>query len=451
MQRLTDIIADSGLPTPYDDATLLTEYQNAGHDPADVIYLSLGETWSEVAPGLRKTLSGGIPLHSHGYILSPYGLPALHRALRSYITDTHDLAGVADLGVDYEVAVSQSSTRTAMFHFGRLLAEENAASAEHRPIAITSSPGWDHAGVYTALGFDMRYFPLSPRSGYQPDAEEIEALLSQARKDTQGPVLLIINAQHNPSGVNWARETVHAMVRAALDTGSCLLIDDAFYGVHDPDVRPTNALRILLDEVRDLPLGRRPRWLAVRSLGKQFNSNGWGIGAMTGPVDTLTPLLTRLLPQHTYVSAVPLQAAMAEWLRDPSCNSYLAEQRALYAAKRKEITRRLTHEFGYPDEAFSAGNCTSYMLMRIPPWYHDSPDSETDYRTYCLWRTGVLLGEAHMTTPGRPLNDSNGYIRFYLGPPQETLTDALDRMKAAELTWKGTEATERLTSSTRIA
>lgn len=438
MQNLTDIIADSGLPTPYDDATLLTAYQNAGHDPADVIYLSLGETWSQVAPGLRKALSGDVPLYSHGYILSPYGLPALHRVLRSYITDTHDLAGVADLGVDYEVAVSQNSTRTAMFHFGRLLTEEGGASAGHRPIAIASSPGWDYAGVYTALGYDMRYFSLSPESGYQPDAEEAAALVSQARKDTRGPVLLIINAQHNPTGANWDPETVRAMIRTAVGTGGRLLIDDAYYGVHDPDIRPTNALRILLEEVKDLPPGRRPRWLAVRSLGKQFNSNGWGIGAMTGSVDTITPLLTRLLPQHTYVSAVPLQAAMAEWLEDPSCGTYLAEQRALYAAKRKRVARHLTHEFGYPDHAFFAGECASYLLMRVPPWYHDSPDSGTDYRTYCLRQAGVLLGEAHMTTPGRPRNDAHGYVRFYLGPPQRTLTEALDRMQAAGLTWNRT-------------
>ncbi|MFG2883233.1 pyridoxal phosphate-dependent aminotransferase [Streptomyces sp. NPDC048297] len=401
-----------------------------------MIYLSLGETWSQAAPGLRDALAADLPAHCHGYVLSPYGLPDLHRLLRTYIARDHGLDAVAVPGTDYEVAVSQNSTRNAMFHFGRWLRENTPTPAGGRPIALCSTPGWDYPGVYTALGYEMRCFPLDPLTGYQPDPQEVAQLLRQARRDTDGPLLLIVNAQHNPTGANWDPDTVHFMIRAAIDTGADLLIDDAYYAVHNPDIAPTNTLRILLEELSALPPARHPRWLAVRSLGKQFHCNGWGIGALTAAPHTLTQLLTRLLPQYTYVSAVPLQAAMARWLQSPTSERYLAQQRSEYAAKRAEVTRLLTGSLGYPRTAFFPGECASYLLLRIPPWYQGTArGSQEDFRLHCLYRSGVLLGEAHMSTPGRPANDSQGYVRLYLGPPQPVLTEALERMRAAGLVW----------------
>jgi len=71
-----------------------------------VIYLSVGETWTQAAPGLIAALAHGLPRSCHGYILSPHGLPALQRVLREYVARTHLLSGAFRPGVDYEVAVS---------------------------------------------------------------------------------------------------------------------------------------------------------------------------------------------------------------------------------------------------------------------------------------------------------------------------------------------------------
>ncbi|WPO70456.1 pyridoxal phosphate-dependent aminotransferase [Streptomyces sp. KN37] len=436
MRDVKDLVGDEGLPNPYDDAGILRRYREAGGDLSEVIYLSLGETWCRAAPGLRNALAASLPPHCHGYSLSPYGFPALHSVLRTYITDTHQLETVAELGTDYEVAVSQCSTRNAMFHFGRLLVEESQEANAGKRIVIASTPGWDYTGVYTALGFEMRYFNVTSHTSYQPDHEEIHGLLRKARGDTDGPVLLVVNAQHNPTGANWYPSTVRAMIRSAVATGACILVDDAYYAVHNPDTTPTNTLRILLEELNPLPLEHRPRWLAVRSLGKQFHCNGWGIGALTAGSETVERLVTHLLPQYTYVSAIPLQAAMAAWLCDVSSETYLARQRAEYAAKRLHVTRRLTHDLGYPQSAFFPGECAAYLLMRIPPWCARGPHGEPrDFRVHCLARTGVLLGEAHMTTPGRLPNDSRGYVRLYLGTAPEVLDEALVRIREAGLTW----------------
>ncbi|MEU1053957.1 hypothetical protein [Streptomyces sp. NPDC005876] len=71
------------------------------------------------------------------------------------------------------MAVSQNSTRNAMFHFGRLLWEDSRATAGRKAAVIASTPGWDYAGVYTALGFEMRTFDVDSRTHFRPDHQDV--------------------------------------------------------------------------------------------------------------------------------------------------------------------------------------------------------------------------------------------------------------------------------------
>ncbi|WP_407566335.1 pyridoxal phosphate-dependent aminotransferase [Streptomyces sp. 184] len=407
---------------------MLDRHQSCGGSHDELIYLSLGESWEGPPAALREAL-GRVAPYEHGYILTPYGLPALQDALRTYIPATHGL-DPRGLHRDYDVAVSQSSTRSAMFDFGRLL---RLKRPEGRPVLVCSTPGWDYPGVYASpsLGFEVRRFTLPPEHGYQPEVAEVAEILRRARRDTDGPVLLAINAQHNPTGADWSPQTVRAMIRAALATGACLLLDDAYYAVHAPGTTPTSAPAILLDELAALPEGDRPLWLGVRSLGKQFRCNGWGIGAATAAPATLEAL-AQLLTERSYVTAVPAQAAMAAWLADDACDAYLEAQRAAYEARRRQSVRLLADVLGYPPHGYVAGRCGAYLLARIPPAF-DVPG--TDFRELVLRRCGVLLGEAHMSSPGTARNASGSRIRVYLGGGAADLDEAITRMAKEGLMW----------------
>lgn len=441
MPALRDIAGPLGEPTPYKDVPLLADHEKDGHPPA--VRLNLGEAHQAPHPSLVAAMQS-LPAHAHGYLMTPYGSPVLREVLRPYITTTHRLHRISELGVDYDVASCAGHTRSVMADFGRLLIEESdrvrrgsplrggvrALVRGSRPIAVISDPAWDYAGVLAPAGYDMRTFSVRREGQYQPDVTEVTEVLARARRDTTGPVLLAVNAQNNPTGANWRPEVVRGMIRAALAADAAVLIDDAYYGVVDPGVVPTSALAILLEELRGLTPAARPRWLAVRSLGKQFACNGWGVGAQTASPDTLR-LLGELLTRRTYPGG-PLEPAMAAWLSSPDSRRFLDHHNERLATKRAEAGRLLADELRYPPSGFYTGQCATYLLLRVPPWV---TGWGLDYRRLVLKRTGVLLGEARMSTPGRPERFQGDHVRLYLGAPEEVVTGALKSMASAGLTW----------------
>ncbi|WMI61453.1 pyridoxal phosphate-dependent aminotransferase [Streptomyces rochei] len=422
----TRSVLDSGaLPNDHEDARLIRLYEEQGGEVRDLIYLSLGETWTAVAPGLAASLADPLPAHVHGYTLSPYGLPALRDGLRAYITRTHQLLGA--VAAPYDVAVSQSGTRAAMSDFGRLLLSDGAPS-DGAPTALAPAPGWDYSGVLTPLGYRMRFYTLAPAQGWQPDPEEVASLLKRAGRGC----LLVLNPQHNPTGANWAADRVESIIGAAAAHHAAVLLDDAYYALHAPGEQPTNALRILVEE---MPRTSAP-WLATRTLGKQFHCNGWGLGALTSRPAILAEL-ARYTQERSYGCALPLQAAMATWLRKEEADAFLEGLRREYAAARRQVADRLRRDLGFPPDAVHVGTCSAYLRFRVPTRFVRD-GSEAHYRRLCV-AAGVLPGAGSMTVPadapsGR-LGPPAAYVRLFLGQPGHVLDEALDRLARAGLGW----------------
>ncbi|VTP62565.1 aspartate aminotransferase [Serratia rubidaea] len=165
MQSPDDILNSGSLPNPLTDAQLI-------HDcalPDSLIYLSLGETWTPPPDGLTAALQR-LPAHTHGYTLSPYGLPALRQILKSYITRTHQLP--ADGA--YDVAVSQAGTRTAMANFAEyLLSRHNGPQS-----VLVPDPGWDYSGIFAPMGFTVHRYPMLAEQDWQPVPEQLTPLMT---------------------------------------------------------------------------------------------------------------------------------------------------------------------------------------------------------------------------------------------------------------------------------
>ncbi|MDF0531167.1 pyridoxal phosphate-dependent aminotransferase [Tsukamurella sp. 8F] len=418
MQAPADILDSGSLSNRMEDARMIADYQAAGSNIDELIYLSLGETWADTPPGLVAALAD-IPNHANGYQLTPYGLPALRNVLREYIIRTHDLDDVTPGWFD--VSVSQCGTRSAMADFGQFI----RSCTPKRRVALVPEPGWDYPGVLAPLGFSVRTYPLTQRQDWQPDTEAVEEMI-RTSPDTG---LLVLNPQHNPTGSDWTPSVVARLLDLAEERGVAVLLDDAYYAVHTPGTAPTNALRILLSERRTQP------WLAVRTLGKQFRCNGWGLGALTGRPETLG-ILAAIAHRRYYGSAVPLQAAMASWLADPESDRYIEQLGDHYVRTRDQVHSRLVGDLGFPDHAVSPGTCTSYLRFQVPPSFAADHDEDA-YRRLCL-AAGVLPGRGSMTAPSRHggNDDRSSWVRIHLGHPPQVLDDAFDRLLATGLGWK---------------
>ncbi|MEV6983648.1 pyridoxal phosphate-dependent aminotransferase [Sphaerisporangium sp. NPDC051017] len=432
-----EVIAAPDLPTGFTDVAMMHRYLDAGSPAGDIIYLGFGETWTNVAPGLAAALATPLPSHSHGYVISQYGLPRLQRILRSYISATHRLPSGIEAGRDYEVAATSGGTRNTMFDFLRMLRNDPTVGAVDRPdqtpVLVAPLPGWGYAGIADSLGYRTRFLPLRDDEGCQPSLEAFDELLDSVMADPRHKLaVVVINAQHSPTAINWPADTVRHLIRRTLHAGAAVLIDDAYYAVHDPGLTPTSALRLLLEELEHAPPAARRRWLAVRSLGKQFHCNGWGLGAATADPATLDTLLNTIQLHRGFAAAVPLQEAMGTWLENPEAQHYLDHMNQQYAAKRAAIGEFIRRNLAYPPDACQLGECTAFLRMKIPfPGPRDGESLEA-FREECLNRTGVLLGiDRWATDPSGAAAQEPANFRVFLGPPQEVLIEALARLAAA--------------------
>ncbi len=429
-ETIEQLLRDEVLPNHLPDVAWLLTYLDNDCPHGDPIILSLGETWSQAPAQLTHLLSRSSQF-VHGYQLSMYGLPAFRRVLRDYMIRSQHLP----LHTPFEVAATWSGTRSMMFDYGRLL---RAQQTDRRtPVVLVSAPGWDYAGVFEPLGFKMCYLKLRPEAGFYPSVDEYVGLVESIEQDPgQYLALVVINAQHNPTGVNWDQQLVQQLIRTAIHAGAAILLDDAYYAVHSPRIQPTSALKMLLQELADVADSQaQQRWLAVRSLGKQFHCNGWALGAVASHPATLDRLVNEFRVQHQYNYLGVLQQAMARWLSDPASDAFLHTVRESYEQKRALLDVLFQTRLNYPRQAYHLGECTSYLLFAIPEVYTRQPDGVRQYLHDCFIHTGVLFSDPWLLPRvGDTLGGVN-YVRMYLGPDLEVLEAAVERMARAGLTY----------------
>ncbi|CAF4379672.1 unnamed protein product, partial [Adineta steineri] len=111
-------------------------------------------------------------------------------------------------------------------------------------VAVSFQPGWDYTGVYESLKMKVLHLPLTPRTEFVPDLKEWSKYLDEQKPEKID--LVIINTQHNPTGKQWSPDVVNFLMDLAWKHESYLLIDDAYYCVHDPRVEIVNTLKIWL-------------------------------------------------------------------------------------------------------------------------------------------------------------------------------------------------------------
>ncbi|WP_394846242.1 aminotransferase class I/II-fold pyridoxal phosphate-dependent enzyme [Pendulispora brunnea] len=445
-ETLESLLEDDVLTSRMPDVGLLTRYLKDGCPHGAPICMSFGETWNQVAPGLVTRVTSE-PRHVHGYQLSMYGLPVLRRTVRDYLIEDHGLAGVAETGRDFEVAVTWSGTRSAMFDFGRLLLDRgDVASASRTPVVLAAGPSWDYEGALAPLGYRVRYHALRPETGFRPSLEEVHAVLDRIDANPEERLaMVVINAQHNPTAVNWDADFVSALIRIAMDRKAAILVDDAYFAVHDEGVSATSALRLLLCELatrRDPDA--RCRWLAVRSLGKQFHCNGWGLGGMVADPAILDLLVNRYRLHNSLMYGGVHQHAMADWLRAPESRQFLRNQQRLYTEKRRFIGEFMKARLHYPEAAVHLGKTTSYIMFAAPKAYASIPEGLDRFKMDCFRDTGVLFAPAWPWPYAAGTQHHLPYLRMFIGADFDAIRVALRRLADAGFHYDARQRSSRV-------
>jgi aspartate/methionine/tyrosine aminotransferase len=422
---LVDQLFDEVTPINLKEVQLLKKYIIEGSKHGDVIFLSMGESWSRPDEYLLKHLVAA-PDYSHGYQLSQYGLPAFRQKAKEYLLRSNQIT--SEIHSSVEVAAVWSGTKNRMYTYGKYLADHYFEKSEK--IAIVYKPSWEYGEVLSSLGYTIKYFELG--KDLLPNPLDFQKYI-ESKKIKKA--LLVINAQHNPTGVMWPTNIVGDMVSISEKKNIALLIDDTYYGIVLPGVIPTSTLSCTVSKPR-YAQGLLP-WLLVRSLGKESNTNGWGIGVQAAHPTILEQLIQNYVPIHGYNTAGLFQYSFSQWLLTKEHSEFLDMQNKKIAHNRGIIENALVNRFGYSYDDFIVGQCSPYFLFKIPLPYQELGEEGATFFLNDFINHGIIMSSIRQraTHTVGEVNDLDKFIRVYIAPGEGKILDLVDRLEAIGFTY----------------
>lgn len=265
---------------------------------------------------------------------------------------------------------------------------------------VIFSPFYENYSADTILcGAEPIYVPLIPPK-FCFDKEELR------RAFEKRPKALILCHPSNPAGKVFTREELTYIAQLAEEFDTYVITDEVYeHIVYEPNEYIYFA---------SLP-GMRKRTICCSSLSKTYSITGWRIGYIIAPKEIIE-ICKKVHDFLTVGAAAPLQKAASEGLKFD--DSYYREFQKMYTRKRNLFLQGLREaglEFYEPQGAY-------YVLVDISKFGYSS-DLE-----FCKW----LIREIGVAAvPGSSFFKENvqNYIRFHFAKKDETLKEALRRLK----------------------
>lgn len=265
---------------------------------------------------------------------------------------------------------------------------------------IVFSPFYENYTADTVLcGADPIYVPLHPPT-FHFDRDELR------RAFEQRPKALVLCNPSNPTGKVFTRDELLYIAALAEEFDTFVITDEVYeHMVYTPNVHTYFA---------SLP-GMFKRTLSCSSLSKTYSITGWRLGYVIAD----EPIMEVCRKVHDFLTVgapAPLQEAVIAGLKMPL--SYYEEMTQMYQQKRDFFLRgldKLGLQYYTPQGAY-------YVLLDM------SKFGCTDDTAFCedmTRRVGVAAvpGSSFFREP------VNNYIRLHFAKKQETLADALERLK----------------------
>lgn len=326
----------------------------------------------------------------HGQYARMFGIPELNRAIAQRFS--------ADAGmmIDSESEVTVTSGCTEAIA-AALLGLVNRGDE-----VILFEPYYDSYRASVAMaGASAKFVTLQP-----PDFALEESALRQAFSPKTRAIL--INTPHNPTGKVFSRSELELIAQLCQEHDVIALSDE----VYERLVFTDRHISIASIE------GMRERTVTLSSLGKTFSLTGWKIGWAIAPAE-LTAGIRAAHQFLTFATATPLQHGAIAALRAP--DSYYQQLLADYRQKRDLLVDGLMElEFKvFPPDG------TYFVLVDHTPFGFQN---DVAFCRHLVEHVGVAAIPTsvfyHDPEDGRSL------VRFAFCKTQETLRQALERMKA---------------------
>jgi hypothetical protein len=138
-------------------------------------------------------------------------------------------------------------------------------------------------GISRAIGVHVRPLTLRPERAWQPDLDELDALVSSRTK-----VIALCNP-NNPTGMTLSEEAMKALVSAAARCGAWLFVDEVYRGA-ELDAEDTASF-----------WGRYDRLVITGGLSKAYALPGLRLGWLVGP----EPFIADAWARTDYTSIAP--------------------------------------------------------------------------------------------------------------------------------------------------
>lgn len=274
---------------------------------------------------------------------------------------------------------------------------------------LVPNPGYPtYTSLSNLLGAQIVNYDLKPESGWQPDFEQLERLVSEDKANDGGKggfKLLWTNYPNMPTGARAQRETYERLV--------------AFARRHDLIVVNDNPYSFILNEGEKLSIlqipGAKDCCIEFNSMSKSHNMPGWRVGMLATNAQFVQWILKvkSNIDSGTF-RALQLAAAQAydnteAWHSHANIETYANRRRMA-----EEIMTMLGCEFDKEQVGM-------FLWGRIPDSYEDIEQL-----------TEKVLHEARVfVTPGF-IFGSNGsrYVRISLCAKDDKFEEAVRRIKA---------------------
>jgi aspartate aminotransferase len=245
-----------------------------------------------------------------------------------------------------------------------------------------------------------------PEQGYKITATQLAAAITPRTR------LVLLNSPNNPTGAAFTRAELRAIADVLVAHPKVLIGTDDIYEKIYWAPEPFASLLTVAPELYD-------RTVTINGCSKTYAMTGWRIGYCGGPKEIVTAMGTIQGQSTSNASSVSQRAALAAIAGDQSC---VAEMNRAFRSRHDYFVAALN---ALPGVSCLPGAGTFYAFADVRGAIANlGLRDDNEFAEYMIHKAGVagVAGSGF----GAP-----GHIRFSFACSQQTLENAIERMRTA--------------------